>query len=119
MSDTNGKTRPEAEVRKAPERPKYGPTGGGHRMWGQQGVAEKPLNFLPSMRRLLGHLAPEQMILMAVVALAVVGIVMNVIGPKILGRATDVIFTGIIGKNLPAGGTKVVQYTSDLTEHGA
>ena len=104
MSDTNGKTRP--EVRKAPERPKYGPTGGGHRMWGQQGVAEKPLNFLPSMRRLLGHLAPEQMILMAVVALAVVGIVMNVIGPKILGRATDVIFTGIIGKNLPAGGTK-------------
>ncbi len=104
MSETNEQTRP--EVRKAPERPKYGPTGGGGRMFGQQGVAEKSLNFLPSMKRLLGHLAPERMILIAVVALAVIGIVMNVLGPKILGMATDVIFTGIIGKNLPAGATK-------------
>ena len=31
---------------------------------------------------------------------------MSVIGPQILGWATDVIFTGIIGKNLPAGSTK-------------
>ena len=31
---------------------------------------------------------------------------MNVLGPKILGKATDVIFTGVIGKNLPAGATK-------------
>ncbi len=91
---------------KAPERPKYGPQGGGHRMWGQQGVAEKSMNFLPSMKRLLGHLRPERPILIGVVALAVVGIVMNVIGPKILGLATDVIFTGIIGKNLPSGATK-------------
>ena len=75
-------------------------------MWGQQGVAEKSLNFLPSMKRLLGHLAPERMILIAVVALAVIGIVMNVLGPKILGMATDVIFTGIIGKDLPAGATR-------------
>ena len=104
MSKTNEETRP--EVRKAPERPKYGPTGGGGRMWGQQGVAEKSLNFLPSMKRLLGHLAPERMILIAVVALAVIGILMNVLGPKILGLATDVIFTGIIGKDLPAGATK-------------
>jgi ATP-binding cassette, subfamily B, multidrug efflux pump len=102
MSET--KTR--APVRKAPERPKYGPSGGGGRMFGQQGVAEKSLNFLPSLRRLLGHLAPERTILIAVVALAVTGIVMNVLGPKILGKATDVIFTGVIGKSLPAGATK-------------
>ena len=31
---------------------------------------------------------------------------MNVIGPLILGRATDVIFTGVVGKNLPRGATK-------------
>ena len=35
-----------------------------------------------------------------------VGIVLSVIGPRILGRATDVIFTGVIGKQLPAGATK-------------
>ena len=40
------------------------------------------------------------------VLLAVVGVVMNVLGPKILGMATDVIFTGVIGKSLPSGAIK-------------
>jgi ATP-binding cassette, subfamily B, multidrug efflux pump len=93
-------------ARRAPERPKYGPPTGGGRMWGQARPVEKSLNFFPSLRRLLGHLAAERMILMLVVLLAIIGIVMNVIGPKILGMATDVIFTGVIGKNLPAGASK-------------
>ena len=93
---------------KAPERPKYGPpaTGGGGRMWGQARPVEKSLQFFPSLKRLLGHLAPERMNLALVVLLAVAGIVMNVLGPKILGTATDVIFTGVLGKNLPSGATK-------------
>ena len=74
-------------------------------MGGQMAV-EKSLNFMPSFKRLLSHLAPERWILVAVVALAVVGISLNVLGPRILGWATDVIFTGVIGKNLPAGMTK-------------
>jgi ATP-binding cassette, subfamily B, multidrug efflux pump len=99
----NGQTAP-----KAPERPKYGPpaTGGGGRMWGQARPVEKSLHFFPSLKRLLGHLAPERMILALVVLLAVAGIVMTVLGPKILGMATDVIFTGVLGKNLPSGATK-------------
>jgi ATP-binding cassette subfamily B protein len=64
------------------------------------------LNFLPSLKRLLGHLAPERMILILVVLLAVTGIAMNVMGPKLLGMATDVIFTGVLGKNLPSGASK-------------
>ncbi len=91
---------------KAPERPKYGPSGGSGRMWGQARPVEKSLNFFPSLRRLVGHLAPERMILILVVLLAVIGIVMNVLGPKLLGMATDVIFTGVIGKNLPDGASK-------------
>jgi ATP-binding cassette, subfamily B, multidrug efflux pump len=75
-------------------------------MWGQARPVEKSLNFFPSLRRLLGHLAPERMILILVVLLAIIGITMNVIGPKILGMATDVIFTGVIGKNLPDGTSK-------------
>ena len=105
----NGQSAPEAAkqpVAKAPERPKYGPTAGGGRMWGQARPVEKSLNFLPSLKRLLGHLAPERMILILVVLLAVVGVVMNVLGPKLLGMATDVIFTGVIGKNLPSGASK-------------
>ena len=95
------------QERKAPERPKYGPpASGGGRMWGQARPVEKSVNFFPSLRRLLGHLAPERMILILVVLLAVIGIAMNVIGPKILGTATDVIFTGVIGKDLQSGATK-------------
>jgi ATP-binding cassette, subfamily B, multidrug efflux pump len=93
---------------KAPERPKYGPPagGGGGRMWGQARPVEKSLNFLPSLKRLVGHLAPERMILSLSVLLAVVGIFLNVMGPRILGMATDVIFTGVVGKSLPSGATK-------------
>jgi ATP-binding cassette, subfamily B, multidrug efflux pump len=93
---------------KAPERPRYGPTGGpaGPRMFGGQVAVEKSLNFLPSFKRLLSHLVPERWILLGVVGLAIIGITFNVTGPRILGWATDVIFTGIIGKNLPAGVSK-------------
>jgi ATP-binding cassette, subfamily B, multidrug efflux pump len=118
----NGQTPPasgngQSAAPKAPERPKYGPPSGGGRMWGQTRPVEKSLNFLPSLRRLLGHLAPERMILSLVVLLAVIGIVMNVLGPKILGMATDVIFTGILGKNLPRGATKE-QVVADLRAQG-
>jgi ATP-binding cassette, subfamily B, multidrug efflux pump len=118
----NGQTAPasgngQAAAPKAPERPKYGPPSGGGRMWGQTRPVEKSLNFLPSFKRLLGHLAPERMILSLVVLLAVIGIVMNVLGPKILGMATDVIFTGILGKNLPSGATKE-QVVAELRAQG-
>src|SRR3712207_9236671 len=76
---------------KAPERPKYGPTGGGPagpRMFGGPPAIEKCLHFLPSFKRLLGHLGPERGVLAAVVALAVIGIALNVLGPRVLGRET-------------------------------
>jgi ATP-binding cassette subfamily B multidrug efflux pump len=86
-------------------------------MWGQARPVEKSMHFFPSLKRLLGHLAAERMILILVVLLAVAGIVMNVLGPKILGTATDVIFTGIIGKNLPGGETKE-QVVAELRAQG-
>ncbi|MFP5282915.1 MAG: ABC transporter transmembrane domain-containing protein, partial [Actinomycetes bacterium] len=94
-----------SETRRAPERPKYQPPPGG-RMFGQGPAPEKSITFGPSLRRLLGHLAPERRVLSVAVGLAVLGILANVVGPRILGWATDVIFTGIIGKQLPAGATK-------------
>ncbi len=89
---------------KAPERPKYAPPAGGGPF--AQRAVEKSINFGPSLRRLLGHLAPERMILLLVIGLAVIGIVLSVVGPKVLGWATDVIFTGIVGKQLPSGVSK-------------
>jgi ATP-binding cassette, subfamily B, multidrug efflux pump len=64
---------------------------------------EKASNFGPSAQRLIGLLRPERWGVIAVLALGVVSVALNVIGPKILGQATDVIFAGVVGKQLPAG----------------
>jgi ATP-binding cassette subfamily B protein len=67
---------------------------------------EKSKTFWPSVRRLLRRLSPERVRLGAIVALALVSVSFMVIGPKILGRATDIIFSGFIGRRLPAGTTQ-------------
>ncbi len=95
----------------APERPKDAPKGGGGPMghggpMGAGRVVEKPVNFVPSLKRLMGHLSPERMIITIVLTMASVGVAFNVIGPKVLGRATDVIFSGVVGAQMPAGVTK-------------
>ncbi|MGI8880707.1 MAG: ABC transporter ATP-binding protein [Jatrophihabitans sp.] len=62
---------------------------------------EKSLNFGPSAMRLLARMSPERAMALAVVALGTASVAMSVLGPKIFGRATDIIFRGIIGKGLP------------------
>ena len=94
-----------APLTKAPVRPKYAPPAG-PRPPGSAIAVEKSLNFGPSLKRLLGHLVPERVVIIFSIVLAVAGIVLSVIGPRILGMATDVIFTGFIGRQLPAGATK-------------
>ncbi|HEY8456410.1 MAG TPA: ABC transporter ATP-binding protein, partial [Actinopolymorphaceae bacterium] len=67
--------------------------------------AEKSMNFVPSAKRLLGRLRPQLLPLLAILFLAVVSVGLTVIGPKILGHATDIIFAGVIGRQLPEGQT--------------
>ncbi|MEV4845621.1 ABC transporter ATP-binding protein [Micromonospora matsumotoense] len=67
--------------------------------------AEKSMNFGPSARRLLGRLRPHRASLTGIIALAVTSVGFSVIGPKILGHATDIIFAGVIGRQLPPGST--------------
>ncbi|MGN9807931.1 ABC transporter ATP-binding protein [Micromonospora sp. BQ11] len=67
--------------------------------------AERSMTFVPSARRLLGRLRPHRAHLVAIVALALLGVGFSVIGPMILGHATDIIFTGVLGRQLPAGTT--------------
>ncbi|MHA6628790.1 ABC transporter ATP-binding protein [Pseudonocardia sichuanensis] len=74
--------------------------------WGSMGMpAEKSMDFGPSARRLLGRLAPERLGVVAVVVLGVISVALNVVGPLVLGLATDVIFAGVIGRGLPPGGS--------------
>ena len=97
-------------VVKANERPKFGPQrrGGGPMGHGPMGGAsgEKAVNFVPSLKRLASHLAPEKWLLILVIAMGAAGVALNVYVPKLLGYATDVIFGGMLGKNLPASMTK-------------
>jgi ATP-binding cassette subfamily B protein len=65
--------------------------------------AEKSMNFGPSAKRLLRRLTPERPLALIVLLLAVCSVTLMVIGPRILGRATDIVFSGFIGDRLPAG----------------
>jgi ATP-binding cassette subfamily B multidrug efflux pump len=56
---------------------------------------EKSKDFRSSVRRLVQLLGPERPLVVAVVVIAVVTTVLNVLGPRVLGRATDVIVTGV------------------------
>jgi ATP-binding cassette subfamily B protein len=72
--------------------------------WMSAGMpAEKSMNFGPSAKRLVGRLRPQRAKVLLVLLLAVGSVSLAVIGPKILGRATDVIFTGFLGSRLPSG----------------
>jgi ATP-binding cassette subfamily B protein len=57
---------------------------------------EKSENFRRSIRRLFGMLGHHGLGLGVVTMLAVASVAMSVIGPKILGHATDIIFKGLL-----------------------
>jgi ATP-binding cassette, subfamily B, multidrug efflux pump len=67
---------------------------------------EKPRSFRRSAVRLLGLLRPERGLVVLAIAMGVVAVVLQAAGPKILGWATDRIFEGLIGREMPAGATQ-------------
>ncbi|MFT2019440.1 ABC transporter ATP-binding protein [Streptomyces sp. 796.1] len=94
---------PRPKAKAAPRGP--GPGIGAARFLGGQ-PTERTMDFRGSSRRLLGMLRPERLGVTVMVGLAVVCIALSVIGPKLLGHATDLIFTGVIGDRLAPGQTK-------------
>ncbi|MET0831508.1 MAG: ABC transporter transmembrane domain-containing protein, partial [Acidimicrobiia bacterium] len=80
--------------------------GPGRGPFGGHMVGQKALDFGPSARRLGSRLRPQAAKVTAVVATAVVSVALAAIGPRLLGRATDLIFAGAVGSRLPAGITK-------------
>jgi len=85
--------------------PMGGPMGGGIGM-----PAEKAMTFGPSAKRLIGRLAPERGLVIIVILLGVVSVLLSVVGPALLGLATNVVVDGVFGENAftdgeVAGGT--------------
>lgn len=75
----------------APQR-RGGPMGGGP----MRGPGEKPKNFSKSGKKLLSYLKPFRVMLIIVMVFAVLSTIFSIIGPKILGMATDELATGFI-----------------------
>ena len=69
-------------------------------------VGQKSMDFGPSAKRLVGRLAPQRLKVAVVLLLAVASVALSVVGPRILGHATDLIFEGLFGRSLPAGTSK-------------
>ncbi|UKA56433.1 ABC transporter ATP-binding protein/permease [Arthrobacter sp. FW305-BF8] len=79
--------------------------------------AKKAQHFWPSAKRLMGLLKPEAAGIYVVVGMVIISVILNVIAPKVLGQAMDVIFGGVVGKQLPAGVSKD-QFVEGLRAQG-
>ncbi len=77
--------------------------GPGHGPMGAMMPAERARDFKGSLKRLSGYLKPHKTLLVIVAFLSIASVVMSIAGPKILGRATNILFEGVIGKQLPPG----------------
>ncbi len=102
---SGGLTAGGTETLKETERIQGGP-GPGRGPFGGGMVGGKASTFKPSARRLVAQLRPERVKAIAVVVLAVFSVFLMSIGPKVLGRATDLIFAGLLGGRMAAGGTR-------------
>jgi ATP-binding cassette subfamily B protein len=101
-----------------PVRPpvRRGPGGGGP--FGGMGMpAEKSMNFFPSAKRLIRRLRPEWLGIVWVLLFAVASVALSVIGPKLLGQGTTLIFEGAVSKLLPPGLTQA-QVIAGLRANG-
>ncbi|MEZ5084800.1 MAG: ABC transporter ATP-binding protein [Tessaracoccus sp.] len=91
---------------KANERPKHGPDRVGHGPGGPVGTGEKAANFGVSVRRLVRTLRPQRTRVIVAIIFGTISVALGVVGPKILGRATDLMMAGWFSREMPANLTK-------------
>ena len=112
MSDDDKGTLKETErVQTGPGGPGRGPMGGGM-------IGQKADTFWPSLKRLLARLHPERRKAYAVLVLTVVSVTATAVGPWILGRATDLIFAGLLGRDVLSGDVTQEQAVEALRAQG-
>ena len=85
-----------------------GPGPGGGPM-GNVMRGEKAKDFSGSMRRLFAYLGRQKWMVMLVWACAIISTVLSIVGPKVLGQATDELFRGLMAT---ITGTGTVDFTS-------
>ena len=73
--------------------------------WSGAVAPGKAKNFGQSFGRLIGLLKPHALAFTFASILGAIGVVLTVSAPKVLGEATNIIFAGVIGNQLPPGTT--------------
>ncbi|MDX3689546.1 ABC transporter ATP-binding protein [Streptomyces europaeiscabiei] len=87
------------------------------RMAGAGAPEQHSMDFKGSGKRLLAQFRPERVTMYAMIACAVFSVGLSVLGPWILGRATDLVFAGVVGRDMPAGATKA-EVLESMRERG-
>jgi len=71
------------------------------RGWGNRfGPTEKPKDFKGSIKKLIGYLGAEKIVIILTAILAIISTVFGVFAPRILGTATDEILIGLLGTGI-------------------
>ncbi|PWD52268.1 multidrug ABC transporter ATP-binding protein [Serinibacter arcticus] len=65
--------------------------------------AEKPLDMRGTVGRLIGDMREHRLALLVSIVLGIGSVVLVVLGPKLLGNATNLVFGAVLGRDLPAG----------------
>lgn len=77
---------------------------GGHGPMNGMAPGEKPKDLKGTMKKLLGYMGRYKIQLLFVVIFAIGGTIFNIVGPKVLGKATTEIFNGLVNKVTGGGG---------------
>ena len=97
--------------------PGGGPRGGGPRGMMMPGPPQSARDLRATLRQLMARLRPEALAIALATVLTSAGVALVVIAPRIIGSATNVIFDGVLGKELPKGMT-LHQAEAYLKAHG-
>ncbi len=87
------------------------------RMRTEDGPDQHSMDFKGSGKRLLARFRPERATVYGMLLAVVLSVGLSTVGPKILGRATDLVFAGVVGREMPEGATKTEVLTS-MRERG-
>lgn len=71
---------------------------------GPMGAGEKPKNFKGSMSKMLKYMGRYKLGVLAVMIFAIGSTIFNIAGPKVLAKATDALFDGLVAKIAGTGG---------------
>ncbi|WP_408631204.1 ABC transporter ATP-binding protein [Luxibacter massiliensis] len=71
---------------------------GGRGNMGGMAPGEKPKDLKGTLKKLMGYMSIYKIQLLFVIIFAIGGTIFNIVGPKILGKATTEIFNGLVNK---------------------